>query len=107
MAPHAPASAVGDGRVLAIGSGADVRRAAGSGARRIDCVGATVVPGLVDPHLHLLALATRRAHLDCGALRSVADLLAAVREDARALPAGAWVRGEGLGGGVLGRLTTG
>jgi predicted amidohydrolase YtcJ len=106
MDPHAPAVAVRDGRVLAIGSRADVRHAAGRGARRIDCGGATVLPGLIDPHLHLLALATRQAHLDCGAFRSLVDLLDAVRDRARALPPGAWVRGERLDEAALGRLPT-
>jgi predicted amidohydrolase YtcJ len=102
--PHAAAVAVRDGRVLAVGSRADVRHAAGSAARRIDCGGATVLPGLVDPHLHLLALATRAAHLDCAPFRSVADLLAAVRRRADATARGEWVRGDGLDEVTLGRL---
>jgi predicted amidohydrolase YtcJ len=106
VAPRAAAVAVAvrDGRVLAVGSRADVRRAAGGSARRIDCGGATVLPGLVDPHLHLLALATRHAHLDCGRFRGVDELLAAVRERARATPRGTWVRGEALDEVTLGRL---
>ncbi len=104
VAPRAGAVAVRDGRVLALGSRADVRRVAGGGARRIDCGGATLLPGLIDPHLHLLALATRDVHLDCGRFRRIDELLAAVRERARATPRGAWVRGEGLDEAGLGRL---
>jgi predicted amidohydrolase YtcJ len=103
-APRAAAVAVRDGRVLAIGSRADVRHAAGPSARRIDCGGATVLPGLVDPHLHLMALAARQAHLDCGRCGSVDELLAAVRQRAGVTARGAWVRGEGLDEAVLGRL---
>ena len=102
--PRAAAVAVRDGRVFVVGSRADVRHAAGSAARRIDCGGATVLPGLVDPHLHLMALATRAAHLHCAPFRSVADLLAAVRRRADVTAPGEWVRGDGLDEVTLGRL---
>jgi predicted amidohydrolase YtcJ len=103
-APRAAAVAVRNGRVLAIGSRSDVRRAAGVGARRLDCGGATVLPGLVDPHLHLLALAMRDAHLDLTRLGSIDALLAAVRSCAAGVAPGGWVRGEGLDEVALGRL---
>ena len=105
-APRASAVAVRDGRVLAVGGTNEVRRAAGRTVRRLDCGGATVLPGIVDPHLHLLALATRGAHLDCGPFRTIEELLTAVRMRARALPAGSWLRGEGLDETRLGRLPT-
>jgi predicted amidohydrolase YtcJ len=104
VAPRAAAVAVRDGRVLAIGSRRDVRRAGGVGAQRVDCGGATVLPGLVDPHLHLLALATQDLHLDCARLRSIDALLAGVRARAAIIPPGGWVRGEGLDEVTLGRL---
>jgi predicted amidohydrolase YtcJ len=103
-APYAAAVAVRDGRVLAVGSRLEVRRVAGSAARHIDCAGATVLPGLVDPHLHLMGLAARAAHFDCAQFLSVDDLLAAVRRRAHATARGDWVRGEGLDEVALGRL---
>ena len=105
-APPATAVAIRGGRVLAVGSPADVRRVAGRAGRRVDCAGATVLPGLVDAHLHLFALATRQAHLDCSALGRVADVLAAVRARAARTHDGDWVRGEGLDEALLGRLPT-
>ncbi|HEV7731766.1 MAG TPA: amidohydrolase family protein [Candidatus Binatia bacterium] len=100
--PRAAALAVADGRVLAIGDVRSVRRAAGPRAERIDCGGATVLPGLIDAHLHLLALAARRAHVDLSACTSVDAVLAAVR----ATTTDGWVRGEGLDESRLGRLPT-
>src|SRR5262249_9177263 len=94
------------GRVLSIGALADVRRAAGTSAHRIDCQGTVVLPGLVDAHLHLFALATRQAHLDCSDFRRVDDLLAAVRSRAAGSSGDGWVRGEGLDETLLGRLPT-
>ena len=106
--PRASALAVAGGRVAAIGTRAEVARLAVRRTERVDCGGAMVLPGLVDPHLHLYALAASAANLDCAApaIRDVADLLAAVQARARRLPAGEWLRGEGLDERRLGRLPT-
>jgi predicted amidohydrolase YtcJ len=93
-------------RVLAVGERRAVVRAAGRGAVAIDCSGATVLPGLIDPHLHLVGLAARDAHLDCSVFADLEELLAAVAARAAASPPGAWVRGEGLDDTRLGRLPT-
>jgi hypothetical protein len=103
--PVAAAVAVGAGRVLGLGPARALLRELGtSRTERVDCGGAAVIPGLIDPHLHLFALATRDAHLDCGAVRGVAELLSAVGAYAARLPRGAWVRGDGLDEARLGRL---
>jgi predicted amidohydrolase YtcJ len=72
----------------------------------IDCRGATVLPGIVDPHLHLFGLAARDAHLDCSAFADVEALLDAVGARAAGLEPDTWVRGEGLDETRLGRLPT-
>lgn len=106
--PRAGAIAVGQGRVLALGTRGALGRLADARTERVDCRGAAVLPGLIDPHLHLFALAAREAHLDCAAphIETVEDLLAAVAGEARGLPDGAWVRGEGVDETRLGRLPT-
>ena len=100
----ASAVAVAGSRIVAVGNLREVARAAGSRAERIDCRGATVLPGLVDPHLHLYGLAARDAHLDCATFRDRDALLDAVRTHAAGLAPGVWVRGEGLDETLLGRL---
>jgi hypothetical protein len=54
--PEALHEALGvrDGRVVAVGAEADVRRALGPGAEAVDLRGATIIPGLVDTHPHLM-----------------------------------------------------
>ena len=51
------ALAVRGGRIAALGTDADVRRLAGPATRVIDLQGRTVIPGLIDSHMH----ATRAA----------------------------------------------
>lgn len=57
--------------------------------------GAVAVPGFVDPHLHLAAMAAARLSVDLATAASVADVVARVRAAARAAPADAWIRGRG------------
>jgi imidazolonepropionase len=91
---------VGDGRVARIGPGAEVRgEIARSGAevhQEIDCRGACLVPGFVDPHTHMCFLRPREAEFDLrlagtpyleilarggGILSSVRDVRAAAEAD--------------------------
>jgi len=81
----ATALAVVGSRIAVIGDGRTTARAAGPRAERIDCGGATILPGLIDPHLHLFALAARHAHLDCADATDVGALLAAIAARARTL----------------------
>jgi predicted amidohydrolase YtcJ len=51
------ALAVRDGRIVAVGTSADLRKLVGPRTRTIDLMGRTVIPGLIDSHMH----ATRAA----------------------------------------------
>ena len=50
----AEALAVRDGKILAVGSDAAVRALAAPGTRVIDLGGRTVIPGLIDSHIHAI-----------------------------------------------------
>ncbi len=52
----AEALAVKDGRVLALGSEAEVAVFRGPGTQMVDLAGRTVIPGLQDSHIHFLSL---------------------------------------------------
>ena len=56
-APRAEALAVRDGKIVAVGSSADIRAFAGAGTRTVDLEGRTVVPGLIDSHMHAIRAA--------------------------------------------------
>src|SRR6266566_7337957 len=51
------ALAVREGRIAAIGSDAEVRKLAGAKTRTIDLQGRTVIPGLIDSHMHAIRAA--------------------------------------------------
>ena len=52
--PRAEAVAVASGRILAVGSAADIAALAGPQTRVIDAGGRTLLPGFVESHLHLV-----------------------------------------------------
>jgi predicted amidohydrolase YtcJ len=54
----AQAVAVAGDRIIAVGTNQDVSRLAGPATRRIDLRGRTLVPGLIDNHMHLLRYGT-------------------------------------------------
>jgi len=53
----AEALAVRDGKILAVGRSDAVRAHAGAGTRVIDLAGRTVIPGLIDSHMHAVRAA--------------------------------------------------
>jgi predicted amidohydrolase YtcJ len=93
----AQAIAIHDGRILAVGSNADVGKRADARTRTIDLGGRTVVPGLMDSHIHALrAGLTFSTELSWIGVPSLAKGLDLIREAARTQPPGTWIK---IGGG--------
>lgn len=82
---RAQAIAVAGGRILAVGSDEVVARLAGPQTRTIDLAGRTVVPGLMDNHLHG---AGGGPGVDLSRARSLADVAAALTARVRDTPPG-------------------
>src|SRR6266853_3604268 len=89
--------AIRDGRILEVGSNLDVRKHAEQRTRIIDLGGRTVIPGLMDSHIHALrAGLTYSVELSWIGVPSLAKGLDLIREAARKSPPGAWIK---IGGG--------
>ncbi len=86
------AMAVQNGRITALGSTAEIRRLAGKGTRVIDLQGRTVIPGLIDSHLHAIRAALSfSTEVNWAGARSLTEALGRLTAAARAKPAGAWL----------------
>src|SRR5436189_1794322 len=86
------ALAIGDGKILAVGSTADVRKLAGPETRVIDLQGRTVIPGLIDSHLHgIRAALSFSTEVNWIGAPSLDDALARIRDAARTMKPGAWL----------------
>ncbi len=83
---------VRDGRVAGVGPRDAMARLAGPGAEHVDVRGATVMPGLVDTHPHVLHFAAFAEPLvDIADARSHDDIVARVRARATTTPPGEWI----------------
>lgn len=93
--PTAQAVAILAGRVLLVGTNEAVGRHIGDGTEVIDLAGATVLPGLVDAHVHLGGIGQREMTLNLEGLNSLDTFLAKVKERVDQTPTGEWVTGRG------------
>ena len=92
--PLAEALAVKDGRLLAVGSRAEVERFRGRRTRMLEVGDAAVYPGFVDVHNHhALAGRTDLFELSLPASLTLDGILDHVRDRAATLPADAWIVG--------------
>ncbi len=90
--PRAEAVLVRGRRVAAYGAAADLERVAGPGALRVDLGGATLLPGLIDTHPHLLHFgAFAEPLVDLSDATSHDDIVARIAARARTIPHGEWL----------------
>lgn len=92
----AEAVAIADGKIVAVGSNDQIKRRIGATTDVIDLHGRTATPGLIDSHVHFSeADALYTIDLSDPSIRSIADVLARVRDRVATLKPGDWVRGRG------------
>ncbi len=84
------ALAIKGNRILQVGRDEAVLKLKGPSTVLVDLGGQTVLPGLIDSHLHPGAAMTEFDH-PVPVMETVADVLAYVRDRAQAQPAGSWI----------------
>ncbi|MFO0845381.1 MAG: amidohydrolase [Gemmataceae bacterium] len=87
----ARAVAVEGGKVVAVGDDAAVLKRRGPKTRVIDAKGRTVLPGLMDSHVHPVGVVTTELANPPPVIRSLKDAFAYIRKQAAALPKGDWI----------------
>ena len=100
--PVAEAVAIAGGRIVAVGSEAEVMRHKGPATEVIDLAGKTLVPGFIDGHSHFMSLVDVQTQALCasppaGPCKSVADVIAALKrvQERRKIGPGKFVMGFG------------
>lgn len=95
--PRAEAFAVSGGRIVAVGSSAQVRSLAGRLTRVIDAKRMTIVPGFIDTHSHPIGTTLLYEVLVGNPFEvefvSIASIIAKLRQRAGTTPPGMWVEG--------------
>jgi len=94
---HADASAiaVGGGQILGVGNVDEMEAFRGTETDVVDLNGATVLPGLIDSHVHVAELGEILHRVNLAGSASPAEAIAKVREYAGSVKSGEWVIGQG------------
>jgi predicted amidohydrolase YtcJ len=87
----AQAIAIKDGRFIAVGDDATIAARIGPNTQVIELAGKTVVPGLIDTHLHQLFAALNGPAVQLLGAKSIAEVQAAIGERVARTEAGKWV----------------
>jgi len=93
--PRAAALAASGGRIVAVGTDAEVRRRIAPRTRVIDLRGRTVTPGFGDAHIHVVSSSLERMRCDLGGLRGLDRYLEAIVAYAASHPDEPWIVGAG------------
>lgn len=87
----AEAFAIHGGKFSAVGTNDEIRSVPHDCC--IDLKGRTVLPGLIDSHLHISATARQFSAVDFRGSKSIEDILTRLRRRAQNTPPGQWIRG--------------
>ncbi|UCD24216.1 MAG: amidohydrolase [Gemmatimonadota bacterium] len=93
--PDAEAVAVRGREIIFVGTTADAAKFRGPSTEVIDLNGATVVPGLIDSHVHIQGLGANLERVNLMGIETEEEAVELVAQRAREVPPGEWVIGWG------------
>jgi|SRR5581483_9229537 len=86
------AIAIREGRIQAIGTTAEIQKLAGPATRSINLQGRTVIPGLIDSHMHAIRAALSfSTEVNWIGSRSLKEALGRISEAAHTMKSGSWL----------------
>jgi predicted amidohydrolase YtcJ len=89
--PWAEAAAVRDGRILAVGAAAGIRKMAGPATEVLDAGGGLVLPGFIDSHVHFVNGGFSVMSVQLRDAGSKSEFVRRIADKAKSLPKGEWV----------------
>lgn len=95
LQPFAQAVAIKKNRILKVGTNQEIRTLIGKDTKVISLDGKTVVPGLIDTHIHLADFGRCLMWLDLSGADSIKTLQTLLKEKAKQTPPGKWIVGRG------------
>lgn len=93
--PSAEAVAIKDGRIAWIGTTVEAKELFANASETMDLAGATVLPGIIDAHGHLMNLGESFLKLDLKGVATPEEAARRVKEKAATLRSGEWILGWG------------
>ena len=91
--PRAQAIAIKNGKFTIVGFNDEIETAIGQDTKIIDAGNATVIPGLIDGHTHLVGGGSLAAGVDLTDIQEKKEWIRIIAEKAATLPEGSWILG--------------
>lgn len=98
LQPTAQAIAIRSGRISAIGSRAEITALKGTGTEVLEAGGGTILPGFIDPHVHIVMGAMLSTFVDVRALvcDTIDDVMQKLKAAAARSQPGEWIMARGF-----------
>jgi predicted amidohydrolase YtcJ len=93
--PSAEAMAIQGRHIFWVGTTAEAQKFLSGPAHKMDLRGATVLPGIIDAHTHLLALGQSLLKLNLKGVTTEQEAILQVKQKVAAAPANEWIQGWG------------
>ena len=94
-APQAQAIAASGGKIVALGTDADIKKFIGPKTEVIDARGQLVIPGFIEGHGHYNGVGTARLNLNLMNVKNWDEVVALVAERVKTAKPGEWILGRG------------
>lgn len=93
--PTVEAVAVSSGKIVFVGSAAEVEKYKGDQTQMIDLQGQTMTPGFIESHGHIMGLGYNELNIDLMDTKSWDEIVARVKEAVGKAKPGEWIIGRG------------
>jgi predicted amidohydrolase YtcJ len=93
--PSAEAVAIKKNRIVKVGTNKEIKSCIGKDTKVINLKGRTVVPGLIDAHIHVSDFGKFLTWLDLKNAKSIKEMKTKIQERAQKIPEGRWIIGNG------------
>ncbi len=91
---HAEAVAIKKDRIVKVGTNNEISRWIGKNTKVISLEGKTVVPGLIDTHVHVADFGRMLAWVDLTGVKSIQEMKSRIRKRTQKMPQGKWIIGH-------------
>ena len=93
----AEATAIKGETIVAVGRAADVMKLVGPSTEVLNAQGNTVIPGLIDSHIHMLSTGATLLILNCRTppMKSITDIVKAAQDQVKKSKPREWIQGRG------------
>jgi predicted amidohydrolase YtcJ len=93
--PVAQAVAITKNRIVKVGSNQEINQLIGKSTKVVSLSGKTVVPGLIDTHIHVADFGRCLMWLDLSSAQSIKDVQTLLKHKVKQTPADKWIIGRG------------